>query len=41
MLSSKGMRVKKCENAQKRKLDLMIFVNILYKFKCGNVVYAQ
>ncbi len=35
---SRGMRVKKCENAQKIELDLMFFVNFLYKFKCGNFV---
>ena len=41
MLLSRGMKVEKCENAQKIKLILTIFVNFLYKIKRGDVVYAQ
>ena len=35
MPSSRGMRMEKCENVQKLKFDLTIFVNFLYEFKCG------
>jgi hypothetical protein len=29
---SRGRRGEKCEKAQKRELDLMIFVNFFYKY---------